>query len=193
VLKLKLATDTRWAYLAENNIDELLSDHAFCEQKAASNAISLIVNYPELSDLVEQLSQIAMEELEHFRQVHQRIVNRGGVLAKERKDLYVGELYNFVRRGIGREVMLVDRLLFSAIIEARSCERFKLLSETIADSELANWYRELMISEANHYTLFVALAKKYSKGIDVDARWKEFLEFEGEIIKRYGVKETMHG
>ena len=193
MLKLKLATDTRWAYLAENNIDELLSDHAFCEQKAASNAISLIVNYPELSDLVEQLSQIAMEELEHFRQVHQRIVNRGGVLAKERKDLYVGELYNFVRRGIGREVMLVDRLLFSAIIEARSCERFKLLSETIADSELANWYRELMISEANHYTLFVALAKKYSKGIDVDARWKEFLEFEGEIIKRYGVKETMHG
>ena len=134
-----------------------------------------------------------LEELEHFRQVHQRIVARGKVLEKERKDVYVGELYNFVRRGIGREIMLIDRLLFSAMIEARSCERFRLLSETIADKELADWYRELMISEAGHYTLFIALAKKYANGIDVDARWKEFLDFEGEIIQRYGVKETMHG
>ncbi len=193
MLKLKLATDVRWAELAENNIDQLLSDHAFCEQKAASNAISLLVNYPELSDLVDQLSQVAMEELEHFRQVHERILARGKVLEKERKDIYVGELYNFVRRGIGREIMLVDRLLFSAMIEARSCERFRLLSETIADKELANWYRELMISEANHYTLFIALAKKYANGIDVDARWREFLDFEGEVIKRYGVSERMHG
>ena len=193
MLKLKMATDPRWAKIAEDNIGEILTDHAFCEQKAASNAISLIVNFPELSDLVENLSAVVMEEMDHFRQVHKRIVDRGEVLGKERKDHYVNELYQFVQRGKGREEMLVDRLLFSAMIEARSCERFKLLSEKIKDPELSKWYYDLMVSEANHYTMFIKLAKKYANGIDVDSRWEDFLEYEGMIIQKYGVNETMHG
>ena len=193
MLKLKMATDPRWAKIAENNIGEILTDHAFCEQKAASNAISLIVLFPELSDLVDSLSSVVMEEMDHFRQVHKRITDRGEVLGKERKDDYVNELYQFVQRGKGRDTMLVDRLLFSAMIEARSCERFKLLHEKIKDRELSQWYYDLMVSEAGHYTLFIKLAKKYAKGIDVDKRWEEFLEYEGQIIQKYGVKETMHG
>jgi tRNA-(ms[2]io[6]A)-hydroxylase len=193
MLKLKMATDPRWANVAENNLDEILTDHAFCEQKAASNAISMIVNFPELSDLVEALSAVVIEEMDHFRQVHKRILDRGGKLGKERKDSYVNELYQFVQRGKGREQLLVDRLLFSAMIEARSCERFKLLSEKIKDQELSAWYYELMISEANHYTLFIKLAKKYACDINVDERWEQFLEYEGMIIQKYGVGETMHG
>lgn len=193
MLKLKLSTDKHWAYLAENNLDELLTDHAWCEQKAASNAISLMILYPEHMHLVEKLTEVAREELEHFGQVVQKIKERGKVLGKERKDDYVGRLYTFVRRGLGREIMLMDRLLFSAMIEARSCERFKLLSTTISDKELAAWYNELMVSEANHYTLFLNLARSFSGRDMVDKRWQEFIDYEAEVIKHYGVKETMHG
>jgi tRNA 2-(methylsulfanyl)-N6-isopentenyladenosine37 hydroxylase len=193
MLGLKLATDPRWVNIVESNIDEILSDHAFCEQKAATNAISIIVNYPELSDLTDAMVDLAREELEHFSRVHALIIERGGVLGRERKDDYVNELYKFVRKGYQRHIALVDRLLFSAMIEARSCERFKVLSENIKDEKLAAFYRELMISEATHYTLFIKFAKKYAQGEDVDKRWKEWLEYEAEVISRYGKKETIHG
>jgi tRNA-(ms[2]io[6]A)-hydroxylase len=193
MLGLKLRTDELWAKLAQENLEELLTDHAYCEQKAASNALSLIVQFPEYAGMVQVLTEIAREELEHFGRVHQIIVDRGFRLGKERKDGYVNDILSFVRKGQGRDIYLADRLLFAAMIEARSCERFRLLSECADDKFLREFYRELMASEAGHYTTFIKLAKTYTSGVDIDARWQEFLAFENEVIQRYGTRETMHG
>jgi tRNA-(ms[2]io[6]A)-hydroxylase len=193
MLGLKLPTDPRWVNVVEKNIEEILTDHAYCEQKACTNAINLIIQFPECTDLVDAMLDLAKEELEHFQSVHQKIKERGFVLGRERRDEYVFELNNFIRKGYGRNFVLVDKLLFSALVEARSCERFKTLSENINDEDLRKFYRELMISEANHYTMFIGLAKKYAKDIDVDKRWQEYLDFEGKIIGKYGTKETIHG
>ncbi len=194
LLGLRLATDEHWAKLCENNLDAVLSDHAWCEQKAASNAISTITKYPMYPELVDALTAVAIEEMEHFQMVVDKIRSKGMELHYEQKDSYVAELAKHILFGGGsRENQLVNRLLFSAMIEARSCERFRLLTETLDDPELVEFYRELMISEARHYTTFLGLARKYGKGIDVDKRWKEFLDYEGEIIKKYGREETMHG
>ncbi len=194
ILKLQLPTDPTWVKnVVESNIEELLTDHAFCEQKAASNAITLIVQNPNLSDLVQEMIALAQEEMEHFKRVHEIILQRGFVLGRERKDNYVGELQKFIVKGGGRTSQLVDRLLFSAMIEARSCERFKVLSENIGDVVLAEFYYELMVSEATHYATFIRLAKKYANGIDVDKRWKEYLEHEAVVIQNYGKMERIHG
>jgi tRNA-(ms[2]io[6]A)-hydroxylase len=194
ILKLQLPTDPIWVTnVVESNIEEILTDHAFCEQKAASNAITLIVQNPNLSDLVQEMAALAMEEMDHFKRVHDIILARGYVLGAERKDNYVGELVKFMKKGGSRTDQLVDRLLFSAMIEARSCERFKVLSENINDAELAAFYYELMVSEATHYTTFIRLAKKYAGYIDVDRRWKEYLAYEAEVIKNYGKQERIHG
>ncbi len=194
ILKLQLPTDPRWVTnVVESNIEEILTDHAFCEQKAASNAITLIVQNPNLSDLVQEMALLVQEEMDHFKRVHDIILARGYVLGRERKDDYVGELLKFMRRGGGREEQLIDRLLFAAMIEARSCERFKVLSENINDAELAAFYHELMVSEATHYATFIRLAKKYAEAVDVDARWTEFLAYEAKVIQNYGKKETIHG
>ena len=193
MLGLQLATDRRWAELVREDLPELLTDHAWCEQKAASNAISMIVRYPELSELVAELTRIAQEELEHFGQVVEKIHARGWQLGPERKDNYVNELMQFLRKGGDRDERLVDRLLFSAMIEARSCERFKMLTEEVEDLELREFYRELMISEAGHYTTFIGFARQFGGKVDVDARWKEFLAYEAEVISRYGTAPTMHG
>lgn len=166
ILKLKLPTDPQWVkHVVESNIEEILTDHAFCEQKAASNAITLIVQNPNLSDLVQEMAELVREEMDHFRRVHEIILQRGFILGRERKDNYVNELAKFVIKGGGREAQLLDRLLFSAMIEARSCERFKVLSENINDKQLAEFYHELMISEAGHYTMFIKLAKKYAANL----------------------------
>lgn len=193
MLGLKLPTDPRWVNVVEKNIEEILTDHAYCEQKAATNAMNLVIQFPELSDMVTDLLELAKEELSHFQQVHEKIIARGYTLGKERRDQYVFELYNFIRKGHVRNIVLVDKLLFSALVEARSCERFKVLSENINDAELREFYRELMISEATHYTTFLSFARKYADGIDVEKRWQEFLDYEAEIIKKYGNKETIHG
>ena len=193
MLGLKLPTDPRWVNIVEKNIEEILTDHAYCEQKASTNAINLIVHFPECTELVDAMLDLAREELEHFQQVHEKIKDRGFALGKERRDEYVFELNNFIRKGYQRHYVLVDKLLFSALVEARSCERFKVLSENINDEDLRKFYRELMISEANHYTTFIKLAKLYAGDIDVDKRWQEFLDYENDIIKKYGNKETIHG
>lgn len=194
MLRLKLATDPRWAELVASNIQEVLTDHAYCEQKAASSAISMIIKYPELTDLVKEMTDLVREEMDHFRRVHEIIIQRGFTLGKERKDHYVNQLAQFVRKDGHNPHLLVDRLLFSAMIEARSCERFRVLSENIQDTELAEFYRELMISEAGHYTLFISLARKYgAHAMDVDARWEEWLKFEGELITNYGKTQLIHG
>ncbi len=193
MLGLKLLTDPRWANIAEGNIEEILTDHAWCEQKAATNAITIITNNSEHEDLVTTMTEIAIEEMEHFRMVHDIIKKRGYTLGRERKDDYVNQLFKFMKKDGSRNDAFIDRLLFAAMIEARSCERFRVLSENIKDEELAKFYRELMISEAGHYTTFLKFAKKYTERVDVDKRWKEWLEFEGELIQQYGKKETVHG
>lgn len=193
MLGLKLPTDPRWANIAESNLEEILIDHAWCEQKATSNAISMIVSYPDYTEMVNVLLKIAQEELSHFEMVHEKIKSRGFKLTSERKDSYVNELYKFMRTGFRREIVLMDRLLFSAMIEARSCERFKVLSENIKDKELADFYRELMISEAGHYTTFILLANKNLNPEEVNKRWQEWLEFESKVIENYGKSETIHG
>ena len=193
MLRLKLATDPRWVNIVESNIEEILTDHAWCEQKAATNAITIITLNSEHTELVTDLLKLAQEELQHFEMVHEIIKKRGYKLGRERKDHYVNQLFKFMNKGGSRQESFIDRLLFSAMIEARSCERFKLLSERIKDPELANFYRELMISEAGHYTTFIGFARKYGVGLDVDKRWKELIAFEGEIIKSYGKSESIHG
>jgi len=193
MLGLKLATDPRWVNIVESNLEEILTDHAWCEQKAATNAITIITLNSEHTDLVTDLLALAQEELQHFVMVHEIIKKRGYTLGRERKDSYVNELYKFMTKGGNRQQSMIDRLLFSAMIEARSCERFKLLSKKIKDPELAKFYHELMISEAGHYTTFLGFARKYGKGIDVNKRWEELIDFEAEVIKNYGKSETIHG
>ena len=193
MLGLKLPTDPRWVNIVEGNIEEILTDHAWCEQKAASNAISLIVQNSELTELVTDMLALAKEEIDHFEQVHNLIKARGFSLGRERKDSYVNELFQFMQKGGSRTAALVDRLLFSAMIEARSCERFRVLSTNISDKELAEFYHRLMVSEAGHYTTFIGYARKYGKDIDVDKRWKEWLDHEATVIARYGKQETIHG
>jgi tRNA-(ms[2]io[6]A)-hydroxylase len=193
MLGLKLPTDPRWVNIVEKNINEILTDHAYCEQKAASYAISLITKYPDIPEIVDKMIALSQEEMEHFQMVHNIIKNRGFKLGRERKDPYVHDLMTFIKRGGNHEMVLVDRLLIAAMIEARSCERFRVLSENIQDEELSKFYHDLMTSEARHYYMFIKLAKKYGKGVDVDKRWQEFLEKEAEIMDKYGKQETVHG
>jgi len=193
MLGLKMPTDPRWVDIVEKNLEEILVDHAWCEQKAATNAISIIVKNPGRSELVEELTIIAQEEIEHFGMVCQKIRERGYTLGAERKDEYVRDLQGFIKRGGTPLDQLVSNLLFSAMIEARSCERFRILSEEIQDEDLKVFYRELMESEAGHYTVFLSLARKYGEREKVDALWQEFLAFEADLMGKYGKRETMHG
>lgn len=193
MLGLKLPTDPRWVNIVEKNIDEILTDHAFCEQKAASTAISLIVNFPEYPELVSEMIALSREEMGHFKMVHDRILARGKTLGKHRKDDYVIALMKFFPKGGSRQDQLIHRLLYAALIEARSCERFRLLSEELQDPELAEFYRKLMISEAGHYTLFLNFARQYGTRSTVDKKWQDLLSYEAEIMKTLGTKETVHG
>lgn len=193
MFKLKLPTDPRWANIAEGNIEEILTDHAWCEQKAATNAIGLITMLPEYPEIVTELLAIAQEELEHFNQVHEIIKKRGYTFGRTRKDDYVNELVQFIKKGGNRDDLIVDKMLFAAMIEARSCERFKVLTENIKDEELKVFYRELMVSEANHYTTFIGFARQLGDLEKVNQRWEEWLEYEARIIQSYGKGETIHG
>jgi tRNA-(ms[2]io[6]A)-hydroxylase len=195
VLRLQLPTDPRWVNIVEGNIEEILTDHAWCEQKAATNAITIVTINSEYPDLVTDMLALAKEELEHFEMVHEIIKKRGLVLGRERKDEYVGELAKYMKQSnTGSRVSgFVERMLFSAMIEARSCERFKVLSQNIQDEELSKFYWDLMESEAGHYTTFITYARKYGQGIDVEKRWREWLDFEASIIASYGKSSTVHG
>lgn len=193
MLGLKLPTDPRWAKIADKNIEEILIDHAWCEQKAASTAISLIVSFPEFPDLVNEMVALVREEMGHFKMVHEKLQARGIELGWDRKDEYVIRLREFFPKGGSRINQMVHRLLIAALIEARSCERFRLLSEELEDAELREFYRQLMISEANHYTLFLNFARQYGERESVDKKWQELLQFEAEIMKDLGKKESIHG
>lgn len=193
MLGLKLPTDPRWVNIVEKNIEEILTDHAFCEQKATSTAISLIVSFPEYTELVQEMVALVKEEISHFKMVHDRIIEKGWTLGRDRRDEYVIELLKFFPKGGSRTTQLVHRLLYAALIEARSCERFRLLSEELQDKELAEFYRKLMVSEANHYTMFLGFARQYGDKKEVDSKWQKLLEYEAKIISNLGTSETIHG
>ena len=193
MLGLKLPTDPRWVNIVEKNIEGILTDHAYCEQKAASTAISLIVSFPEYTDLVQEMIALVKEEISHFKMVHDRILERGWVMGRDRKDEYVIQITKFFPKGGSRTTQLVHRLLYAALIEARSCERFRLLSEALEDKELATFYRNLMVSEANHYTMFLGFARQYGERKEVDKKWQALLDFEAEVMKDLGTNETIHG
>ncbi|GAA4245111.1 MULTISPECIES: tRNA-(ms[2]io[6]A)-hydroxylase [Winogradskyella] len=193
MLGLKLPTDPRWVNIVEKNIEDILTDHAYCEQKAASTAISLIVGFPEYTELVQEMIALVEEEMSHFKMVHDKIIENGWTLGRDRKDDYVLALIKFFPKGGSRTTQLVHRLLYAALIEARSCERFRLLSEELEDKKLAKFYRKLMISEAGHYTMFLNFARKYGDRKEVDDKWDALLDYEAEIMKNLGNKETIHG
>lgn len=194
MLRLQLPTDPRWVNIVKKNIDEILTDHAYCEQKAANSAISIIIGFPEKSELVTAMINLAEEEISHFKMVHQLILKRGFSLGRERKDEYVRKLQTYFPKGGSRETHLVHKLLIAGLIEARSCERFRLLSEKLEDPELCKFYRKLMISEAHHYTLFLKLARQYApESIDVEEKWNGLLHFEADIMKSLCKEETIHG
>lgn len=183
-LGLKLPTDPRWVNLAEIDLGEILTDHAYCEQKAATSCISLIQAYPEREKLVEEIAPIVTEEWGHFRMVLAELKKRNLKLGRQRKDEYVNQLLGFQRKGVSRDEALLERLLICALIEARSCERFRLLSLHIADEDLRGWYHKFMVAEAGHYRLFLDLAELYFGKEKVRSRWLEYLQMEAEIMQK---------
>lgn len=183
ILGLHLPTDPRWANLTAINLEDILTDHAYCEQKAATSCISLIQRYPEKEELVNELSPIVTEEWGHFRLVLQELHKRNLKLGRQRKDEYVNKLLQFENKGGREEDRLPDKLLICALIEARSCERFKRLSEGLNDDYLRNFYRRFMESEANHYVTFIELAERYVDKEKVRKRWQQWLAYEAEVIK----------
>jgi tRNA-(ms[2]io[6]A)-hydroxylase len=193
MLHLKLPTDPRWVQIAEMQIGDILTDHAYCEQKAASSCISLILRFNDLDQIVDTLTPIVAEEWGHFERVMEQIRKRGLKFGFPRKDEYVVALINFVKKGGSRMQQLTEQLLLNALIEARSCERFKLLSTHIQDEELKKFYYELMVSEAGHFVTFIELARSYQEEEKVNARWQEWLIFEASVLEEIGVRaDRMH-
>ena len=193
MLGLQFETETSWAEIAKDNLQQILTDHAFLEQKAASNAVSIIINYSEETELVKEMSDTAIEEMQHFKMVHQLMVKRGMVLGREQKNDYAIKLQKFFKKTGDRTEALIQRLLVAALIEARSCERFKVFSENMEDEQLRKFYKNLMISEANHYTTFLTFARKYQDREIVDEKWKALLKFESELMRERGKLAKIHG
>lgn len=193
VLGLQLPSDPRWVDMAEMNLAEILTDHAFCEQKAATTIISIIQQYPTYKKLVRELSPIVTEEWGHFRLVIKELDKRNLDLGEQRRDEYVRKIMTYQRGGGSAEDRLLEKLLTSALIEARSCERFRLLSLHLDEPELKTFYHNFMVSEAGHYRLFLDLAKHYFDDARVENRWKEYLEFEAEMIQTLEIRgDRMH-
>ena len=188
ILGLQLPTDPRWVNLAGISLQEILTDHAFCEQKAATSCITLVQRYSDKTELVKALSPIVTEEWGHFRLVLAELHKRGLSLGRQRKDEYVNALLSFQQKGGHWEGRMLDQLLTMALIEARSCERFKRLSEGLNDTYMQNFYRRFMESEAGHYTIFIELAETYIDKDKVRKRWSEWLQYEAKIISNLTVR-----
>ncbi len=188
MLGLKLPTDPRWVNLAGKTIEDVLADHAFCEQKAASSCISMIVKYSDFEKVVEVLTPVVAEEWGHFERVIRELNKRGMQLGKQRKDEYVIQLSQCKKKGGSREQQLMEDCMVNALIEARSCERFKMLWKNLDDEKLQKFYHDLMVSEANHYVNFIDLAKEYNPEEEVKKRLEEFLEMEADIIENMEVR-----
>lgn len=190
---LQCETPTSWVQIVEENLEQLLTDHAYAEQKAAGAAISLIINYSEETELVQAMGEHAIEEMEHFKMVHDLMVARGMTLRRDQKSEYAKYLSKFFPKTKDRTEALVSRLLMASLIEARSCERFKVLSENINDVELASFYKGLLASEAGHHTLFLGFARKYQDREIVDKKWEDLLTYEAQYMNDKGIEARVHG
>ncbi len=188
VLGLRLPTDPRWVDLATISLEDILTDHAYCEQKAATSCITIIQRYPQHTELVEKLAPLVTEEWGHFRIVLAEIKKRGLSLGMQRKDLYVNGLIAHQIKDGHPDDRLLDKLLIFALIEARSCERFRLLSEKLEEAELRKFYYKFMVSEAGHYRLFIDLAKMYCQPDKVDQRWAAWLEIEKKVLNSLEIR-----
>lgn len=193
MLGLKFETETSWAEIAKNDLQQILTDHAFLEQKAASNAVSIIINYSEETELVSAMGEIAIEEMQHFKMVHDLMKARGMTLGRAQRNDYAKRLQSYFKQTSNRTEALIQRLLVAALIEARSCERFKVFSENLEDKELSKFYKDLMISEANHYTLFLGFARKYQDKEIVNKKWNDLLAYEADLMKDGGKTAKVHG
>lgn len=193
MLGLKSDTDIAWVKIAENNLQQLLTDHAFAEQKAAGAAVSLIINYSEETEFVQAMSDHAIEEMSHFKMVHEIMVSRGMILGQDQKSEYAKHLIKFFPKTKDRQQSLINRLLMAAMIEARSCERFSVLSKNLEDKELAQFFGDLLASEAGHYSLFLGYARKFMNREIVDKKWDEFLSYEADYMKQQGKLPLVHG
>ena len=193
MLGLKSDTDKSWVQIVEKNLQQLLTDHAFAEQKAAAAAVSLIINYSEETEFVQAMSDHAIEEMGHFKMVHEIMISRNMTLGQDQKSDYAKHLSKFFPKTKDRQQSMINRLLMAAMIEARSCERFSVLSNNMKDQELAKFFGDLLASEAGHYALFLGFARKYMDREIVDKLWDEFLTYEAEYIKKQGVKPLVHG
>lgn len=193
MLGLQFETKTSWAEIAKDNLQQILTDHAFAEQKASANAISITINYSEETELVNAMLDIAIEELEHFKMVHKLMIDRGLTLGQAQKNDYAKHMQRFFTKTPDRTDALIQRLLVAALIEARSCERFKVFSENLKDEELSKFYKELMISEANHYTTFLGFARQYQDKAIVDEKWNALLAYEADFMKTRGNIAKVHG
>ena len=193
MLGLQFETETSWAEIAKDDLQQILTDHAFAEQKASANAISITINYSEETELVKSMLEIAIEELEHFQMVHEIMIKRGLILGQAQQNDYAIRLQKFFPKTKDRTDALIQRLLVAALIEARSCERFKVFSENLEDPELKKFYNDLMISEANHYTIFIRFARKYQDRNIVDTKWNELLKYEADFMKTRGGIARVHG
>lgn len=193
MLGLQFETETSWVEVAKNGLEQLLTDHAFAEQKAAANATSIIINYSEETALVKDMIAIAIEEMEHFKMVHEIMIDKGMVLGQATKNDYAIKLQRFFPKTMDRTEALIHRLLVAALIEARSCERFKVFSDNMDDEKLSKFYYDLMVSEANHYTLFLSYARKYMDKEIVDKKWNDLLTFEAEMMRERGKTAKVHG
>ena len=193
MLGLKSDTNASWAKIAEDNIEQLLTDHAYAEQKAAGAAVSLIINYSEETEMVQALSAHAIEEMEHFKMVHDLMVKKGFTLGRDKKSEYAKYLSKFFPKTKDRTDALISRLLIAALIEARSCERFKVLSENLNDKELASFFDGLLKSEAGHHAMFLKFARKYQDRKIVDKKWQDLLTYEANYMKDKGILPLVHG
>ncbi len=193
MLGLKLPTDPRWAHIAEKNIEEILIDHAWCEQKAASMAISIIVTNPDKTELIHEMTDLVREEMGHFKMVMHKLKEYGFELGPQRPDEYVKKIQQFFPKGGSRTDGLVHHLLVAALIEARSCERFRVLSENLEDKILAKFYFDLMKSEAGHYTMFLKFARKYDDVKKVNNKWQALLAYEAQVMQDLGKHHSVHG
>ena len=193
MFRLKLPTDPRWAHIAEKNIEEILIDHAWCEQKAASMAISIIVTNPDKTELIHEMTDLVREEMGHFKMVMHKLKEYGFELGPQRPDEYVKKIQQFFPKGGSRTDGLVHHLLVAALIEARSCERFRVLSENLEDKILAKFYFDLMKSEAGHYTMFLKFARKYDDVKKVNNKWQALLAYEAQVMQDLGKHHSVHG
>jgi len=193
MLGLHFETETSWAAIAKDDLQQILTDHAFAEQKASANAISITINYSEETELVKAMLAIAIEELEHFQMVHRLMIDRGFTLGRAQKNDYAAHLQKFFPKTNDRTDALIQRLLVAALIEARSCERFKVFSENLKDQELSDFYKDLMVSEANHYTTFLGFARQYQDRMIVDKKWSDLLDYEAQFMKERGTIARVHG